>query len=146
MRIFRACLIVFFMSRILDKIMTRIWGLLRCCVYFVVTFCCVTFICGFLSEDLSRSSSNSFNWILIWTRVVSTTRTCPAYGVTDYYPFNSYNEIDFVIFVILVIILGSPFLRFGTTMQTQREVNYMCFWDFLNEKWRLCTRWYIHFS
>ena len=37
-------------------------SLLRCCVYFVVTFCCVTFICGFLSEDLSRSSSNSFNW------------------------------------------------------------------------------------
>ena len=26
----------------------------------VVTFCIVTFICGFLSEDLSRSSSNSF--------------------------------------------------------------------------------------
>ena len=58
--------------------------------------CCLSSLCVLQVCSLSMPTHRLFCsvcWLLcllLWTRVVSSTRTCPAYGVTDYYPFNSY--------------------------------------------------------
>ena len=147
--IFGVCLEMFFWGLFLDKTCCvvrccswMLYVLLRCCVYFVVTICCVTFICGFLSEDLSRSSSNSFNWISYVFTVLSGSPTCPAYGVTDYYPILT---LQIVFFVILVIILGCHFFWKCAIMQAGSCVNSCVILSLVLKFKRVCTRWYIHF-
>ena len=142
MRIFRACLIMFFLLRVLwqdpwlgTTFLVLDSDFLLCDIY--------------LWFSIWRSFSffiQLFQLILMWTRVLFSLRTCPAYGVTDYYPFNSYTKMEIVFFVILVIIRGPPFFRIGTTMHPECHVKCTWFCDFLNEFRRFCTRWYIHFS
>ena len=44
-------------------------NILRCWVYLFITLAIALFICGFLSSDLSRSSSNSFIWSTIASQI-----------------------------------------------------------------------------
>ena len=138
--ILRVCLIVFFMSPFLDKIMTRFLGVVDCLLR--KSDCCllstrIMIFCLTFRQIFEKDPTTVLPQLLTWSLL----------GVTDYYPFNSYNVwqifeifLQKFDFVILVIIWGPHFLEFGTTMQAKWDVKYMCFCDFLNKMWTICTR------